>query len=100
MTALATILSGVGGIDKYNRPASIFSFALEALLEETPSGIQDALGKIAVNHTADRQILDGDELVASDQRANQLVQKVFTLIGNVCAELRKPTYSLAAVASP
>ena len=99
MAALATVLSRIGGIDKYDRPASVFSFALESLLEVSPTCVQDAFGEVPLHHAIDRQILKGDIAESGDQRASQLVQKVLSLISDVFRESSQRRDGFTAVRS-
>src|SRR6516164_63256 len=99
MAARATVLSRIGGIDKYDRPASVFSFALESLLEVSPTCVQDALGEVPLHHAIDRQILKGDRAECGDQRASQLVQKVLSLIRDVFGESSQCRDGFTAVRS-
>ena len=99
MAALATVLSRIGGIDKDDRPASVCSFALESLLEVSPTCVQDAFGQVPLHHAIDRQSLKGDRAESGDQRASQLVQKVLSLISHVFRESSQCRDGFTAVRS-
>jgi hypothetical protein len=97
MSTQTTILGRVGGFHKNDCPASVFSFALESLLEVSPTGIEDALGEVPVNHAPYRQIFNCDATKPQNKIVRQLVQEVFSLVGDVLRESRQDTNRFASI---
>jgi hypothetical protein len=81
-----TIGAGFGsevGIDQHDRTTGTCSLVREMLEQIAPSGVQNALGQIAMHHTGDGEVFERDHVVAFDQGVGQLVERIFALIGEV-----------------
>lgn len=83
------------GFTSNHSPPSSCRFDGELVQEGTPARIMNLLGKDALGHAADAQVFDGDELIAIDDPARELVHEVRPLIGDMLVDVLRFAGELA-----
>ena len=94
------VLARSGRVHFHHSSPSFCRFDAECLQEVTPARIVDLLGKHASGHAADVQLFDGDQLVAVDDLAGELVCVVGSLIGDALVDALKLTDGLTSTIRP
>jgi hypothetical protein len=95
--AAGAILACAVGNHFFGRATSVFSFIAQLEEKHSPSRVHDALGKSAANHIANRQVLNGNQLVFTGQPLAQLVGEVPTLVSDLGVGALKAIDGFAAI---
>ena len=83
MATLRTVLTRVGGVDRYHSLTSICCFVCEVGGKLRPSRIMNTLGEaMIVDHLVDRQVFDGNHIEAVDDASALLMREVAAPVGN------------------
>ena len=90
MPALRTCLTGESGGNPHNLPTSIYRFESKEREKLRPSNVVNTAGQIPASHTADVQVLMGNQVILSDELGSRLVVEVQPLPSHFTVNLSNP----------